>query len=524
MNLSSLAFRCRLSQTFACLSLAGMLVLMTSCGKAGRSAESKADASETLTLGSEFKLSLKIPFFSSKSEDLEVPAVPDPDGWHEQPFITAQAEPASTFAIDVDKAGYSFVRNAIESGQLPNPSSVRIEELVNYFTYSSYPPPAGNQPFAIHSEMSDCPWNEDHRLMMVALRSKNVDTELIPPCNLVFLVDVSGSMGAPNRLPLVKSSLRKLTERLRPEDKVSLVTYAGSTEVVLTPTSEHQKILSAIDALGSGGATAGAAGLTLAYEQAQAAFLKNGNNRILLATDGDFNVGISSDEELVKLIEEKKKTGIYLSVLGFGMNGASDVKMEKLTNAGNGFYAYLDSEEEADKTLIRELSGTLMTVATDVKIQTVFDPEVVESYRLIGYDNRRLAKQDFDNDTKDAGDLGAGHFVTAMYEVKLRKKVAKGTQLAVVRSRYKPKADAPSLLSEQPIYDNQVPFPNTSSDFRFASAVTAYGLILRQSEFKGSAHWDWVEQTASQTLGADLNGDRKGFLALVQQARRLSVQ
>jgi Ca-activated chloride channel homolog len=458
----------------------------------------------------------------------------------ENPFLEALKNPLSTFSIDVDTASYSNVRRFLQEGQMPPKDSVRIEELVNYFDYN-YPDPQGAYPFSLITEISDCPWNTKHKLLHVGLQAKRLNLKQTPPNNLVFLLDVSGSMEDPNKLPLLKKSLRLLINEMREEDTVSIVVYAGAAGLVLPPTSgsQKEKIIDSLENLQAGGSTAGSAGIQLAYETAKKHFKKNGNNRIILATDGDFNVGPSSDGELLRLIEEKRKGGVFLTVLGFGMGNYKDSKMEKLADAGNGNYAYIDGLLEAKKVLVQQLGGTLLTVAKDVKLQLEFNPNKVAQYRLIGYENRLMRAEDFDNDAKDAGELGAGHSVTAIYELipagagnnsaaNLRyqqTKVKDSTQfkdeLLALKLRYKKPDQDKSELIEKVVKDQAVPLAKTSDDFRFSAAVAGFGQILRGSAFKGDWTLAQTRELAEKAKGSDAQGYRKDFLALVRQAENL---
>ncbi|HRF41540.1 MAG TPA: VWA domain-containing protein, partial [Saprospiraceae bacterium] len=336
----------------------------------------------------------------------------------ENRFHKATDTPLSTFSIDVDAASYSNMRRFLKNGQMPPADAVRIEEMINYFDYQ-YPQPTGEHPFEVVAEMSECPWQPEHRLLHIGLKGREIATDKLPPSNLVFLIDVSGSMDSPNKLPLLQSAFRLLVNQLRPQDKVAMVVYAGAAGLVLEPTdgNDKQKILEALQRLQAGGSTAGGAGIRLAYDVARQHFVKGGNNRVILATDGDFNVGASSDADMVRLIEEERKSGVFLTVLGFGMGNYKDNKMQQLSNAGNGNHAYIDDIDEAKKVLVEEFGGTLFTIAKDVKIQIEFNPAQVAGYRLIGYENRLLNKEDFNDDKKDAGELGAGHTVTALYEI-----------------------------------------------------------------------------------------------------------
>ncbi|MHC5765944.1 MAG: vWA domain-containing protein [Nostoc sp.] len=463
----------------------------------------------------------------------------------DNPFHRVGNDPLSTFSIDVDTASYSNVRRFITQGELPPKDAVRIEELINYFTYN-YPQPKGDRPFSVTTEVAAAPWNSQHKLVQVGLQGKRLESKTLPPSNLVFLIDVSGSMDDPNKLPLVQQSLKLLVNQLRPEDRVSLVVYAGNAGLVLPATAGSQKstILAAIDRLKAGGSTAGGQGIELAYKIAKESFLKSGNNRVILATDGDFNVGVSSDGELTRLIEQKREQGIFLTVLGFGTGNYKDGKMEQLADKGNGNYAYIDTLLEAKKVLVNDLRGTLFTIAKDVKIQVEFNPAKVQAYRLIGYENRLLQNQDFNDDKKDAGDIGAGHSVTALYEiiptgtksdVKLPEidplryqrsgetvSNAAGNELMQVKLRYKLPQDSTSQLITQTIQDDdlrtdQIP----STNLRFAAAVATFGMVLRDSEYKGDASYDLVMKLATQGKGEDQEGYRGEFIRLVEQSRGL---
>ncbi|MEZ4884246.1 MAG: von Willebrand factor type A domain-containing protein [Chitinophagales bacterium] len=460
----------------------------------------------------------------------------------ENGFEKSTEKPLSTFSIDVDKASYSNIRRFINGGQLPPKDAVRIEEMVNYFDYD-YPQPTDEHPFSINTEMGKCPWNTDNYLLHIGLQGKDISLENIPANNLVFLLDVSGSMDSPNKLPLLKESLKMLARQMRPQDKVSVVVYAGAAGLVLPPTSGTDKlqIFDALDRLNAGGSTAGGAGIELAYKVAQEQLIQDGNNRVILATDGDFNVGISSDEALVELIENKRQTGIYLTVLGFGTGNYQDSKMEKLADKGNGNYAYIDNIMEAKKVLLNELSGTLFTIAKDVKIQVEFNPAKVASYRLIGYENRLLAAQDFQDDTKDAGEIGAGHTVTALYEIVPLKGKPKAKDLKVnplqyeeaerkptkfkqdewvnIHFRYKPPTWDSSKLLTHSVKTNQI--AQVSDNFTFSAAVASFGMLLRDSEHKGTASYSTVERLGKAAKGEDKEGYRKEFLELVGTVKEI---
>lgn len=441
----------------------------------------------------------------------------------ENTFRSPGEMPFSTFSIDVDKAAYSNVRRFIQQGQLPPADAVRTEELINYFHYD-YPKPQGEHPFAVHTELGPCPWQEGHELLHIGLKGFEINSADAPPANLVFLIDVSGSMGGSKKLPLVKQALALLVEQLRPQDQVAIVTYSGHFDVPLLPTSGSQKtqITEVINALKAGGGTAGGAALQRAYELAEQHFMPKGSNRVILASDGDFNIGISSPEALEAFIVKKRKTGVYLSVLGFGMGNYKDDRLETLADKGNGNYAYIDDLEEAEKVFITEMGGTLYTIAEDVKLQLEFDSNTVEAYRLIGYENRLLNKEDFEDDTKDAGELGAGHTVTALYEIV--RKGAPEQPLAAIHLRYKlPKRKQSHYLRHEAA-SQPAPLASTSENFRFAAAVAAYALCLQASPHKGTASYPMALQLAEGASQDDLEGYRKGFAALVQQTDALQNQ
>jgi Ca-activated chloride channel family protein len=460
----------------------------------------------------------------------------------ENNFVEVLKNPLSTFSIDVDAASYSNTRRYISQGQLPPVDAVRIEELVNYFDYN-YPEPQDSQPFSIYTEFSECPWNKEHQLLHIGLQGKKMKKEELPPNNLVFLLDVSGSMEDSNKLPLLKSSFHLLVEQLGKEDKIAIVVYAGSAGLVLPSTScdQKDKIMQAINDLEASGSTAGAEGIIQAYQIAEENFQKNGNNRIILATDGDFNVGVSSEAELVRLIEKKRETGVFLSVLGFGTGNLKDAKMEQLADQGNGNYYYIDNLFEAQKVLVTEMGGTLNTIAKDVKIQVEFNPTKVYQYRLIGYENRALKNEDFENDAKDAGELGAGHSVTAIYEIVLKDKAVEtatevkykyqttqaspdayaNNELGIINLRYKEPDSDKSKLVEHKILNNQVSFDQTSNDFKFAAAVVEYGLILRASTYKNNASLNQVIKLAKLSKGEDQQGYREAFIKMVETTKAI---
>lgn len=465
------------------------------------------------------------------------------DEFAENDYLKTQTEPLSTFSIDVDGASYSDVRGMINRGEKPNLNSVRIEEFVNYFPYQ-YAEPQGEHPFSIHSEVSNCPWNTEHQLLKIGIKGKSIDKQQLPTNNLVFLMDVSGSMSSPEKLDLLKQGFKLLIKEMREEDKVSICVYAGAAGVVLPPTSGANKdlIWDALNNLEAGGSTAGGQGIELAYKLAEENFDKNGNNRVILATDGDFNVGVSDDDALVKLIEEKRKTGVFLTVLGFGHDNFQSSKMEKLANNGNGNFSFIDNILEAKKVLVTEMGATLQTIAKDVKIQIEFNPELVSAYRLIGYENRLLENEDFNNDTIDAGELGAGHTVTALYEIipaqvetpesKVQNEELKYSkvgynskkkytdELATVKFRYKEPNGSVSQLLETTVSATS---KNPSEDFAFIQAVVEFGLILRESKYAGTANLEAVLSRALAAKGEDPFGYRGEFILLVEKAKKILV-
>jgi len=464
----------------------------------------------------------------------------------ENEFKYSMKDPLSTFSIDVDAASYANVRRMINQGYAPQKDAVRVEEMINYFSYD-YPSPKGNNPFSISTEVSDCPWNEQHKLVHIGLQGKKISTDNLPPSNLVFLIDVSGSMGSYNKLPLLKKSFALLVDQLRPEDRVAIIVYAGAAGCVLESTSgkEKGKILSALEKLQSGGSTAGGAGINLAYKIALDNFSKDGNNRVILATDGDFNVGASSDNDMEKLIEEKRKSGVFLTVLGFGMGNYKDSKMETIADKGNGNYAYIDNIMEAKKVFVNELGATMFTIAKDVKIQVEFNPAKVSYYKLIGYENRMLAAEDFNDDTKDAGELGAGHTVTALYEIvpvsiksnivpsidplKYQKVEEAHTltgsdELLTVKFRYKDPNGTKSKLIIKELYDKSVKLYNASNNFKHAAAVAEFGLLLRDSKYKSSSNYAQVIKLAKSAKGIDEYGYRTEFIRLAETMELLADQ
>lgn len=463
---------------------------------------------------------------------------------NENGFHTPWKNPYSTFSIDVDAAAYSNMRRFINQGQLPPKDAVKIEELINYFGYE-YEGPSGKHPFAVNHEVSAAPWNPQHQLVHIGLQGEKIEMDNLPAANLVFLLDVSGSMNSADKLPLLKKSLKLLVNQMRPEDRVAIVVYAGAAGEVLPSTSgkEKDKILKALDNLSAGGSTAGGAGIKLAYKIAKQNFKKKGNNRIILATDGDFNVGASSDKAMEDLIEDKRKEGVFLTVLGFGTGNYKDSKMETLADKGNGNHAYIDNILEAKKVLVNEFGGTLFTIAKDVKIQVEFNPNTVQAYRLIGYENRKLNDEEFNNDKKDAGELGAGHTVTALYEIipvgvksqfkplddlkyQQTKPVVKitgnTTELMTVKLRYKKPDGRKSILLEQVIQKQSVALSQSSNNFKWSAAVAGFGMLLRDSDFKGDLTYSDVIALARSAKGTDFQGYRSELIKLMETVELLA--
>lgn len=456
----------------------------------------------------------------------------------ENPFLDSKRAPLSTFSIDVDTASYANVRRFLNDGRMPPKDAVRIEELINYFEYD-YPQPIGNAPFSVNTEVAAAPWNGKHKIVSIGLQGKRVALDDVPPSNLVFLLDVSGSMNAPDKLPLLKDSLKILVNQLTSRDRVAIVVYAGASGLALDSTNNRSDILNALDDLSAGGSTNGGQGIQLAYKVALDNFIQGGSNRVILATDGDFNVGLQSDDALVSLIEAKRRTGIFLSVLGFGTGNTNDSMMEKLADRGNGNYAYIDSREEARKALGAQVAGTLYTIAKDVKIQVEFNPAKVSGYRLIGYENRLMANKDFNDDAKDAGEIGAGHSVTALYEIvpagqavendgiELRySQVAPSEsnfndELLTVKLRYKEPSGTESKLLTQGVLDRGNAIENASDNLKFASSVAEFGLLLRNSRYKGTSSFGNLTTRAENSVGSDLKNYRHDFLDLVRKANRL---
>lgn len=470
---------------------------------------------------------------------------PRPSDYQQQPenkFIAVSEDPLSTFSVDVDTASYANVRRFLKRSTQVPPSAIRIEEMVNYFHYD-YAPPSDDKPFLAHLEVSQCPWNLKNRLVRVGIKGKVIEKEKRPPSNLVFLIDVSGSMGYGNKLPLLIRGMKMMVNQLGENDRVAIVVYASASGLVLPSTScdKKAKILNSLSRLRAGGSTNGGAGIQLAYQTAVANFIEGGTNRVILATDGDFNVGLTNQGGLVQFAQEKAKSGVFLTVLGFGMNHR-DSLLEQIANKGNGHYAVIDNFAEAKKVLVDELSGTLVTIAKDVKLQLEFNPNQVKSYRLIGYENRVLAHRDFNDDKKDAGEIGAGHTVTALYEIVPGKsaqnknpgvdplkyqeknklsKAASNDELLTLKIRYKKPSESVSQLLTFPVADSQKKYSEASNEFKFAASVAAFGMILRKSKHKGVASLALVKELASEGKGPDKNGYRAGFLTMIDQAMKI---
>lgn len=459
----------------------------------------------------------------------------------ENPFLETIRAPLSTFSVDVDTASYANVRRFLNEGRRPPKDAVRIEELVNYFDYE-YPQPIGEAPFSVTTEVAAAPWNTKHKIVQIGLQGKKMSLEDAPPSNLVFLLDVSGSMNATDKLPLLKESLKILVNQMSERDRIAIVTYAGSSGLALPSVNANRRaeILDALNNLEAGGSTNGGEGIQLAYKIAEQNFLQSGNNRVILATDGDFNVGLSSDAELVNLIELKRQSGIFLSVFGFGTGNINDSMMEKLADKGNGNYSYIDSLAEAKKSLGAQVSGTLHTIAKDVKIQVEFNPATVAGYRLIGYENRLLAAEDFNDDRKDAGEIGAGHSVTALYEIvpagqkivnpgidQLKYSQVEKTdtlfngELLTLKLRYKEPTGGSSKLLTAGVLDRNLPIENASNNLKFAATVAEFGMLLRGSRYKGDSSFASTARLAQVAMGNDLNGYRAEFVELVKKAERL---
>ena len=520
----------RATAPIVCLCATVSIALVTGLGCGGAGAPSSMPTSGDFSLHSE-----RANLDAEQNAEFNTEAY---DALPENRFVNAIDEPRSTFAIDVDTAAYSNIRRMLQAGKLPPKGAVRLEELVNYFPYA-YPEPKGEHPLDVFVQAAACPWQADHQLVRVAMKGKSVSAQEREAANLVFLVDVSGSMQSDNKLPLVQQSLKLLVKELKEEDRVAIVLYAGSSGCALPSTSANNAtaILAAIEEMQAGGSTNGAAGIQLAYKIAEENFVENGINRVILCTDGDFNVGVTSRSDLVDLITEKAKHDVFLTVLGFGIGNLKDSTMEQLADRGNGNYAYIDSLLEARKVLAQQLGSTLNTIAKDVKIQVDFNPNLVGSYRLLGYENRVMANSEFRDDARDAGELGAGHTVTAFYEVvpaaQLGKSNVRASEFVTTHSSQ----DRETMLTvnlryKQPTAKNATEFQkrlmasevdDVDADFQFATAVLGYGLLLRHSEFKGALSWDWVLETARSHQSQDRFGLRKEFVSLVKKAKRLQA-
>jgi len=459
----------------------------------------------------------------------------------ENPFYNPQLVPLSTFSIDVDNAAYSNVRRFLNNHSLPNPDAVRIEEMINYFTYE-YAQPQGEHPFSFKTEISECPWNSETKLLHIGLQGKAMDPDANIPNNLVFLIDASGSMGAPNKLYLLQRSFALMLDKLGENDRVAIVAYAGAAGLVLpsTKASDKEKILKALDGITSGGSTAGGAGIKLAYKLASDNFKEHGNNRVILATDGDFNVGTTSRKGLLKIIEEHAKEEIFLTICGFGMGNYKDGAMEEISNAGNGNYFYIDNIKEGKKVFVHEFQANMFTIAKDVKIQIEFNPAKVKAYRLIGYENRVMAAEDFNDDKKDAGELGAGHTVTALYEIvpigssfggsadslkyqdnQVTESASESPEMCTIKFRYKPLKSEVSKLIVVPIMDGNISLASSSDDFRLSAAVASFGMLLRDSQYKGGITYEDVIELAKGAKGKDQHGYRAELVSLIETASLL---
>lgn len=446
---------------------------------------------------------------------------------NENHFISTDLENTTTMSIDVDRASYSNVRSYLNRGLMPNPNDVRIEEMINYFDYDWSVMQTEEHPFKVHHALTNCPWNPENKLLCLALKAKDLTEKQLLPSNLVFLIDVSGSMDDPIKLPLLKQSLYLLIDQLREEDKISIVVYAGAAGTVIDGISGSDKftLKNAIEKLNAGGSTAGAEGIMQAYHLALKNFKPKGNNRVILATDGDFNVGVSNDESLVKLIEEKRKSNIYLSILGFGTDNYQDGKMQKLANAGNGNHFYIDNLDEAKKTLLKEFSSTLFTLANDVKIQIAFNKEIVDEYKVIGYENRQLANADFDNDAKDAGEIGAGHIVTVIYEIKPKynKHSEMQAEIASLKFRYKSELGRKSVKDNLRIENNEINIAEINSNFKWAICVAEFGLLLRNSAYKGVTNYDQLLSRIDKIKEVYTDNHKLECVSLIKEAKKISV-
>lgn len=517
---------------------AGMLLVAVSCGEMSEADGSQYQQQNDYVM--ESAESSEEGYMDSTSDglaaEMEAPQedfnTEEYDYIPENDFLSPGVNPLSTFSIDVDNASYTNVRRMLNQGQQPPVDAVRSEEFINYFDYD-YPVPSKEDVFSVYTEVAACPWNEENQLLHIGLKGYTVPIEELAPSNLVFLIDVSGSMGADNKLPLLKKSFKLMVDRLNEQDRVSIVTYAGEERLVLEATSCENKVLikEAIDHLDSEGSTNGEGGIEMAYAQAQKGFIKGGNNRIILATDGDFNIGRSSGGELTRLIESKRDMGVYLTILGFGMGNYKDARMESLTNHGNGNYFYIDEISESHHVLVKNLAGTLMTIAKDVKIQVEFNPNTVAEYRLIGYENRLMNAEDFEDDKKDAGELGAGHTVTAIYEIvsgkasdgnlKYQNQSRNGsTDLGTVKLRFKRPNETKSEYREISVLPSKKDWKEASKDFRFSASVAAFSMLLRSSQYMND--FEWEEVSAMAKKATDMQEiDRLEFIGLIEKAALL---
>lgn len=532
-------------QTLLALSL--FAVMIAGCSKKTEEAASDASASTDSSMQQQIAVDSSANMEAAATADVAAPSPAYGTAENTENYQKLESnavksvaqQPVSTFSADVDTGSYTNVRRFLMGEQtLPPVDAVRVEEMINYFDYQ-YPQAIGAHPFAVSTETVDSPWKSNAKIIKIGIKAKDIDPKNLPAANLVFLVDVSGSMDEPNKLPLVKKTLKILTQQLRPQDKVTLITYSDGDKVVLEPTSGDQKrkILNAIDDLVAGGGTAGEQAIQMAYQAAQKAYVKNGINRILITTDGDFNVGITDFDSLKNMVAEKRKTGISFSTLGFGSGNYDEQLMEQLADAGNGNYSYIDNENEAKKVLHRQLSSTLATVAQDLKLQVEFNPATVKEYRLIGYENRMLKQEDFNNDKVDAGDVGAGHTVTALYEIiptgqkgwlndsryaENKSTSTKKSEYAYLNIRYKLPNQSKSILLTQPIATNSKPLGQASADTRFAIAVAAYGQQLRGGQYNGAMKWNDILTLAQGAKQNDSYGLKSEFIDLVKKAKSLS--
>lgn len=540
------------AETDTLFALAGPAAAGVTADSLSRSAASERISTFTAGWGKGAGTGVRTREFADESGSFLAPSAEfNTEGYNairENVFLAATDNPLSTFSIDVDTASYSNVRRFLRSDQMPPAGAIRTEEFINYFPYD-YPQPRGDVPFSVNLEVARAPWDSARELVRIGIKGRELGAEKRPASNLVFLIDVSGSMNSPDKLPLLQRSLRALVENLRPQDQVAIVVYAGSSGLVLpsTPGTRKQEIIAALESLTPGGTTHGSEGIKLAYETARGNFIKEGNNRVILCTDGDFNVGVTNQSELERLIEKERTSGVFLSVLGFGTGNLQDSTMELLADKGNGNYAYIDSLAEGRKVLVEQMGATLFTIAKDVKIQVEFNPARVGAYRLIGYENRLLAKEDFNDDKKDAGEIGAGHTVTALYEVipaggpvpgapsvdplkyeqpapmPRRRIYDPSGELLTVKLRYKAPDGDKSRLLEMPLAAETIPaFAGASADFRFAATVAAFGMKLRNSPERGEISWDEIQQIARGALGADAGSYRAEFITLVEAAKRLA--